>query len=329
MYECMPYYYRLTDGHGQGAEHMMAAEAAFDRGMDADALIAMEKAVDAAKRYGQWGIRTCCLFLKMRMAEKNGGFETLEEERKSFRRELMENRQYIMIHSLDLCDSFISALRGETEKIVPWVANGLLESSSVLGAAMASAFTIYHQVLLARGEYSKLAARKESMEKQFLGSRVVYVMPAIYLEIQLAAAFSHLGKEQEAEAALKKAAELAFVDRIYMPFVENMDQIPAKLWKPFSDVPAYQDDLRQIAGICGRYKGMTLPGAPGHDLSVLSERELEIARLASEYISNQEIARRLFLTENTVKTHMKNIYAKLEIGGSSRDKRRQLEKLFQ
>ena len=160
-----------------------------------------------------------------------------------------------MIHSLDLCDSFISALRGETEKIVPWVANGLLESSSVLGAAMASAFTIYHQVLLARGEYSKLAARKESMEKQFLGSRVVYVMPAIYLEIQLAAAFSHLGKEQEAEAALKKAAELAFVDRIYMPFVENMDQIPAKLWKTFLDVPAYQDDLRQIAGICGRYKG--------------------------------------------------------------------------
>lgn len=95
------------------------------------------------------------------------------------------------------------------------------------------------------------------------------------------------------------------------------------------DVPAYQDDLRQIAGICGRYKGMTLPGAPGHDLSGLSERELEIARLAAEYISNQEIARRLFLTENTVKTHMKNIYAKLEIGGSSRDKRRQLEKLFQ
>ena len=167
------------------------------------------------------------------------------------------------------------------------------------------------------------------MEKQFLGSRVVYVMPAIYLEIQLAAAFSHLGKEQEAEAALKKAAELAFVDRIYMPFVENMDQIPAKLWKTFSDVPAYQDDLRQIAGICGRYKGMTLPGTPGQDLSGLSERELEIARLAAEYISNQEIARRLFLTENTVKTHMKNIYAKLEIGGSSRDKRRQLEKLFQ
>lgn len=83
MYECMPYYYCLTEGHGQGAEHMMAAEAAFDRGMDADALIAMEKAVDAAKRYGQWGIRTCCLFLKMRMAEKNGGLRRLRRRGKA------------------------------------------------------------------------------------------------------------------------------------------------------------------------------------------------------------------------------------------------------
>ena len=96
-----------------------------------------------------------------------------------------------------------------------------------------------------------------------------------------------------------------------------------ELLKPFKS-----SALRQIAGICGHYRGMTFPGTSGDGLSVLSERELEIARLASEYISNQEIARRLFLTENTVKTHMKNIYAKLEIGGSSRDKRRQLEKLF-
>ena len=109
---------------------------------------------------------------------------------------------------------------------MPWVANGLLESSSVLGAAMASAFTIYHQVLLARGEYSKLVARKESMEKQFLGSRVVYVMPAIYLEIQLAAAFSHLGKEQEAEAALKKAvAEIQTVDH---DILAVFHQLPAE-----------------------------------------------------------------------------------------------------
>ena len=47
----------------RGRSTMMAAgEAAFDRGMDAVALIAMEKAVDAAKRLRPVGIRTCCLF---------------------------------------------------------------------------------------------------------------------------------------------------------------------------------------------------------------------------------------------------------------------------
>lgn len=128
-------------------------------------------------------------------------------------------------------------------------------------------------------------------------------MPAIYLEIQLAAAFSHLGKEQEAEAALKKAAELAFVDRIYMPFVENMDQIPAKLWKTFLDVPAYQDDLRQIAGSARAVIRETLPGAPGHDLSGLSERGARDRQTGSGIHQQPGDARRLFLTENTVKTH--------------------------
>ena len=50
--------------------------------MDADALIAMEKAVDAAKRYGQWGYGPAVSF-EDADGRKNGGFETLEEERKA------------------------------------------------------------------------------------------------------------------------------------------------------------------------------------------------------------------------------------------------------
>ena len=45
----------------------------------------------------------------------------------------------------------------------------------------------------------------------------------------------------------------------------------------------------------------------------ITEREQEILRLLADGLSNQEIAKQLFISVNTVKTHIKNIYAKLEV----------------
>jgi ATP/maltotriose-dependent transcriptional regulator MalT len=48
-------------------------------------------------------------------------------------------------------------------------------------------------------------------------------------------------------------------------------------------------------------------------LEMLSEREYSVLLLVSEGLSNQEIARNLFVTVSTVKTHLNNIYAKLQV----------------
>ncbi|WP_421940838.1 response regulator transcription factor [Pedobacter sp.] len=45
----------------------------------------------------------------------------------------------------------------------------------------------------------------------------------------------------------------------------------------------------------------------------LSVRELEVLSLLAEGISNQEIAHRLFVSLNTIKTHTSNIFEKLEV----------------
>ncbi|MEO9485550.1 MAG: LuxR C-terminal-related transcriptional regulator [Ekhidna sp.] len=45
----------------------------------------------------------------------------------------------------------------------------------------------------------------------------------------------------------------------------------------------------------------------------LSKRELEVLELLAQGLSNQEIANKLFVSLNTAKTHISNIYSKLNV----------------
>ncbi|NOT52905.1 MAG: response regulator [Chitinophagaceae bacterium] len=49
-----------------------------------------------------------------------------------------------------------------------------------------------------------------------------------------------------------------------------------------------------------------------HLLSPLSDREFEIVQLVYDGMRNTQIAEKIFVTVNTVKTHLKNIYLKLD-----------------
>ena len=57
-----------------------------------------------------------------------------------------------------------------------------------------------------------------------------------------------------------------------------------------------------------------VPNPAAAEESVLSARELEVLRLVAAGSTNSEIARKLWVTEQTVKFHLSNIYRKLEVG---------------
>lgn len=61
----------------------------------------------------------------------------------------------------------------------------------------------------------------------------------------------------------------------------------------------------------GRQPPKPAPAAPSRPQAVLTRRQLEIARLIADDLSNKQIAARLFLSERTVETHITNILNKL------------------
>ena len=66
-----------------------------------------------------------------------------------------------------------------------------------------------------------------------------------------------------------------------------------------------------------RFKAPATGPAVVHALPPLSEREMEVLKVAAKGMSNKDIASELFISERTVQAHMRSIFNKLGVGSRS------------
>jgi LuxR family maltose regulon positive regulatory protein len=134
-----------------------------------------------------------------------------------------------------------------------------------------------------------------------------------------------LGGEKEAGDSLREALRLALPDRLLLPFAENHAMIVEPLGVLLAGMDS--DIAASISALANQVESgrQVITGtAPVKRKFGLSPREHDTARLMAEGLSYDEIASQLFISVNTVKTHLKNAYSKT--GTSSRSA---LKKLLQ
>lgn len=122
MDECMPHYYKITDGHGQGAEKIMRAEAAFAQGRFTDAHIELESAYARIEGNGQENMALCCDFLAWRLS-----LCTDVEMRYSFeqrREQLLRQHNAAWLNILDAASAYYHALHVRLQTAAAYEALG-------------------------------------------------------------------------------------------------------------------------------------------------------------------------------------------------------------
>ena len=65
--------------------------------------------------------------------------------------------------------------------------------------------------------------------------------------------------------------------------------------------------------LLGEYNRLSMPVRKDDEISMLTEREKEVLGLIAQGESNKNIARKLFISEKTVKNHITSIFRKLKV----------------
>lgn len=315
MNESMPYYYSITGGHGKGAELIMEAEAAFERGDILKAEIGLERARQCIAENGLLNMDLCCDFLELRISLHKTSPKDFDFEKR--RMTVLNSHDLLLLNLYDSITAYYYALTGQTEKLSEAFKEHTLDSINYLNPAKPMMELIENRVYLVQGEFTKVIGRSDALLAKMRA--VPYSICELHILIHTAGAYNALGQKKEAVEFLNKAAATAEADEIYMPFVENYEYI--------KDILGESDFESKIKSLADSYSPLKAQLKP-KGTEAITDREFEIALLMAQRLTGREIAAKMYLSEGTVKQYINHIYSKMGISGSTAEKRKKLYEIF-
>ncbi|SMC65381.1 LuxR family transcriptional regulator, maltose regulon positive regulatory protein [Papillibacter cinnamivorans DSM 12816] len=313
--EYLAVYSKLTNGSGAGADVLFRAELAFLRGNLTDAEILTYQAITLAESSQQSMVHLRSTHQLAEIALQKMDLVGWQNAIRSMERAASYAAQNTFVTRLN-----IDILRGillnemhEQQKVAEWLQKGDFSGRRTLPAIVFSARFVYFSFLMQQGEFTKLVGISQAYLASLKEDLTPFSTMLFYLTF--AAGYTAVGNIAKAAEYIEYAADRAFPDGLIMSFASfsaRHDAVTEMLIN--NKYPALLEKYQQVkARFVSGKEELRRALHSGDFPSDLTAREYEVAKLAAEGLRNSEIAERLFVTESTVRAHLRVVFQKLEI----------------
>lgn len=299
---------KFLNGCGTGGDSLALAEYALETGDFDNVERNSLQAIAKAETMSQTSIIICARFCMMRLRIVQGRLTEALELLEQLRRDAERINYPLYNTAVDLCIGYIFASICQPERIPSWLQIGDMAAASFYYQGMTYNYLVYGKVIMASKKYAKLEALTGQIKKNF--SIYSNQLGFIHNGIFEAAAQCNLYGISTGASVLEAVLNEARIDNLVMPFVESAPHITGMLQLIVQNNPG-DEYVDRILSLCRKYE-QTIHELSYHPVP-LSQREIDILRLAAEGMSRKEIAARLYISAETAKTHFKNIYQKLGV----------------
>ena len=309
-------YSELTGGHGLGADRLFRGEMLCARGETESAALLAAEAESIARVNGQLSVAVGAKFLQATAA-----YECLDSTRADEALRKLERLPSAYPYSRSpAAKRAVRVGMGITSAMLkkPVHAAGDIAPSGMGLSAMMTHLGEASR-LIDEGKYQEVAGMLEAFLT--MDERSCTTAFRQYVHLGLAGCYTRLGNVRKALSNVQTALDISVPDGCLMIFARSgavLDKILTLA------EPAYTDAVAKIADIRSRYMPdmaeslrresvMSLDEKFRSLPEPLTDREIEIAKLAAEGMRNKEIAATLFLSERTVSNRLYTIFQKLNI----------------
>jgi len=220
---------------------------------------------------------------------------------------------------VDACRVRLWAAQRRLEPLARWLQSCGLSPADVPHPLRQAEYVALARALIALGRGGEAVALLERLRAQAEASG--RVGSAIELLALQALALGAAGQVATARATLAQALRLAAPEGYVRVFLDEGEEMVKELREltELGELKGYVEGLLAAAshptshppGSVGSPSCLSSARPVSSLAEPLSDRELEVLRLVAAGRSNHEVAQVLIVSPNTVKTHLKNIYAKL------------------